>query len=71
MWAPYVYLVLLEEVDEHVDVAVRDAVDDLAVVLHQLHHHLRRVQPDLALRINTAPSSHVVCRRCARRKACV
>ena len=63
------YLVLLEEVDEHVDVAVRDAVDDLTVVLHQLHHHLRRVQPDLALPTNTAPS-HVVC-RCARRKACV
>ena len=54
------YLVLLEEVDEHVDVAVRDAIDDLAVVLHQFHHHLRRVQPDLALPTITAPS-HVVC----------
>ena len=42
-------LVFLEEVDESVDVFVRDSIDDFTVVLHKFHHHLRRVQPNLAL----------------------
>ena len=43
-------LVFLEEVDESVDVFVCDSIDDFAVVLYKFHHHLRRVQPYLALK---------------------
>ena len=46
----YQYLVLLEQTDEHLDLLLRHAVDDLPVVSDQLNDHLCHVQPDIALK---------------------
>jgi len=42
-------LVNAKQVDEHSDLILRYAVDDLAIISDQLYQHLSHVKPDVSL----------------------